>query len=128
FHHNFLLPSLLLKTRVLRTFLVGKRSKSANPRFSLSLSKEIEKPWHGSSGRTKEKRGSKTMSLRREPEEDAPEFQKESMELLARGEGEEEVGVGEGGVVEGEVGRGVVSDEDGFGSEERRETARSVGR
>ncbi|KOM38153.1 hypothetical protein LR48_Vigan03g153500 [Vigna angularis] len=39
------------------------------------------------------------------------------------GGGGEEVGVGEGGVVEGEVGRGVVSDEDGFGGEERREAS-----
>ncbi|WVZ06846.1 hypothetical protein V8G54_020192 [Vigna mungo] len=46
-------------------------------------------PLSSNSGRTKEKRGSKTTPLRREPEEDAPEFQKESMELPAGGEGEE---------------------------------------
>ncbi|WVZ13645.1 hypothetical protein V8G54_011211 [Vigna mungo] len=94
---------------------------------------KIEKPWHSSSGRTKEKMGSKTTPLRWESEEDAPEFHKESMELPAGGEervveegldvvdgeggGGEEVGVGEGGVVEREVGGRVVGDGDGFAGE-----------
>ncbi|WVY97120.1 hypothetical protein V8G54_029271 [Vigna mungo] len=78
------------------------------------------------------------MLLSREPKEDTPEFQKkgrgrevvteervveEGLDVVdGEGGGEEEVGVGEGGVVEGEVGRGVVGDQNSFGSEEGKET------
>ncbi|WVZ18250.1 hypothetical protein V8G54_005572 [Vigna mungo] len=96
---------------------------------------EIEETNRLVSGRTKEKKGSKTTLLRREPEEDAPEFQERGREAVAvervveegldavdgEGRGGEEVGVGEGGVVEGEVGGGVVGDGDCFGDEEGRE-------